>query len=989
VLVIWMQPGGAVTCVEEVPSPWVRDPAVRFHGPLVQLTNGTVLVQADNRLLRLAPGLNAAEPIALPDASAPDRWNKHYLEPLPGGDALAMFLPIPKSQDTTSANLYLYEHDGKRLTKLNGLPRTRAISEGKHMQALQGGDVLIRVFTDAVTETFWRFDHRTRELRPVKDSGFDAYAQPVALASGDAILSKTAGAAMVLYKAHEEQFEPRPLPDGKRFITSVLALPTGDALLAGLKFTESGDISAKEISLYRYSHEMDSVTSLAVRIPLVNGRPVTNEGLPRWHSRMGTTGALLTVQESAYIVDFATTKVTDVSARLGGADLIPLAGSNVVALQTTDVGRLRGGLYQYSGDWVVDATIINVTTGQQEALLAPHWLSTEGTDSTVVLDSGVLALFEPSRSVLQWSPSVTKPLHTELTVAPTLSPNAVTRWKITGPCAPYLRRDHVSVVAASPGADFAPAKSEIYDFQATESGVSFAQNFDISTPGDWRFQVQIVQTSAGHREDADVAKLVPLHQGLVERLTTQWKLLTIVAVGCYFAVFTSLLVAAHWQSGALRIIGDPFWSKVGLLPWLLIGHLPAVQQWILEPWFQRSRAGHPTPRKHLPMPLRDADDRMMSSDELHTRINTGCRLLVQGNSGMGKTALAESLMQAYFTATSLNEAVRQRGHVLIAINVRRHSPATVDPDKSVDWILQGVAAHFAEHQFVLPDPSIVHSMLRSGRFILLLDGLNEVPGAADAVRRFATQFKGAAGIVATSQSGLSVPFVTLRLPPTMTSHVRGLLELHLGQEAAHAVCQRLESHGLLAHILNGYDVQLLIDLVKDRDIDRVVLPTTRVDLYREVLATMRHPDGIRAPLDDIQSIAWTMVATQTRAVEVSEIQKGGAKLFEALVSSKIPLVQVLGESMEFRHDQMRAFLAAEWLSENSPQVSALIARLLDSPIWKSGRRDQGDLWQFLALIIPVEWVEELWRFAASDPSRGYLQCELQHRAEREGLPLQL
>jgi hypothetical protein len=83
---------------------------------------------------------------------------------------------------------------------------------------------------------------------------------------------------------------------------------------------------------------------------------------------------------------------------------------------------------------------------------------------------------------------------------------------------------------------------------------------------------------------------------------------------------------------------------------------------------------------------------------------------------------------------------------------------------------------------------------------------------------------------------------------------------------------------------------------------------------------------------------------------------------------------------EFRHDQMRAFLAALWLADETPNVSALVKRLEKSKVWQHSRRDQDEVWRFLASLIPASDVQELWRWAIDDPDRGYLQNALKERA---------
>lgn len=58
-----------------------------------------------------------------------------------------------------------------------------------------------------------------------------------------------------------------------------------------------------------------------------------------------------------------------------------------------------------------------------------------------------------------------------------------------------------------------------------------------------------------------------------------------------------------------------------------------------------------------------------------------------------------------------------------------------------------------------------------------------------------------------------------------------------------------------------------------------------------------------------------------------------------------------GAVHEFRHDQMRAFLAALWLVEETPTLSALEKAATDAEAFALNRRDQEELWRFLAALL--------------------------------------
>src|SRR5208283_6053925 len=101
------------------------------------------------------------------------------------------------------------------------------------------------------------------------------------------------------------------------------------------------------------------------------------------------------------------------------------------------------------------------------------------------------------------------------------------------------------------------------------------------------------------------------------------------------------------------------------------------------------------------------------------------------------------------------------------------------------------------------------------------------------------------------------------------------------------------------------------------------------------------------------------------------------------------IVRPIGPEHEFRHDQMRAFLAALWLVEETPTMPALQKTATDAGALGLNRRDQEELWGFVApLLTSAKDIEALWQFANDDPvERGILLRALQAEADKRGLTL--
>jgi hypothetical protein len=86
---------------------------------------------------------------------------------------------------------------------------------------------------------------------------------------------------------------------------------------------------------------------------------------------------------------------------------------------------------------------------------------------------------------------------------------------------------------------------------------------------------------------------------------------------------------------------------------------------------------------------------------------------------------------------------------------------------------------------------------------------------------------------------------------------------------------------------------------------------------------------------------------------------------------------------------MRAFLAALWWVEETPTLSALQKTATDAGAFGINRRDQEELWGFVApLLTSATDLDALWQFANNDPvERPILLAALQTEADKRGVTL--
>ena len=76
-----------------------------------------------------------------------------------------------------------------------------------------------------------------------------------------------------------------------------------------------------------------------------------------------------------------------------------------------------------------------------------------------------------------------------------------------------------------------------------------------------------------------------------------------------------------------------------------------------------------------------------------------------------------------------------------------------------------------------------------------------------------------------------------------------------------------------------------------------------------MLARASGPDGQPLRLEGLEQLAWTMVMQRRRRIMPDDEKALGAGTLQALEREGLRIVRPIGPEHEFRHDQMRAFLA--------------------------------------------------------------------------------
>jgi len=449
-------------------------------------------------------------------------------------------------------------------------------------------------------------------------------------------------------------------------------------------------------------------------------------------------------------------------------------------------------------------------------------------------------------------------------------------------------------------------------------------------------------------------------------------------------VFILLIIGAKWSALCWRVLTDPVWGKTGLWFYFALRHAGPLQRWIMSRWFDavRQKISH---QPYLPMTL-NGDERLVGrSTDLLYRDLKWQRLWVQGNAGMGKTAMVAYAQSTFFAdpeRPTLRDAFARFRTVPIIVPLREYRHVALDPGHPEDWVPS--VARMAVSAFGVPfeDSGLFRAMIKSGGFLLVLDGANEVEHDEE-IELFARSAP-MVRLLVTSQLRGSEYFTNLHLPRSIGDEIKPLLCLFLGQEEGEQIFARIERTPLLNAIQSGYDVRLIADLVEDQGPD-VALPGDRLGLYQLILDAIQMPTGNKFPEENLCKAAWAMWRDGERKLEVGKhLDKD---LLILLIREHQKVLRILdGQQFEFRHDQMRAYLAARWAAWHEAQPIGLFEK--DNAIWRLSRKEQDEVWNFFVDMYVAERSEnavDLWKWSTAHPDRVILQHALQRALGLTGL----
>ena len=553
------------------------------------------------------------------------------------------------------------------------------------------------------------------------------------------------------------------------------------------------------------------------------------------------------------------------------------------------------------------------------------------------------------------------------------------------PCAQALRTDDFRLVLASDTQNRAVALDDELLSEVAPGSLTWSARVSFSEPGSHVVRLALVEGD----------DLIPISEPVDLRVESETSdlgaLATLIAPWLplmHVLAYGVLLFASRWSRWCWSVVSDPIWGRLGIWSYAALRFIGPLQRWIMVGWLNEMRRSH-KPVSYVPLPLTDENEQSFPSTEVAFRLRSATRYWLQGHAGMGKTSVINALEEQVLMgpeARTPRKIFKRFGFIPIVVRLRRFGNVSPDPDALELWIPELARRAVAERGLDFRDAHLFRGILANGGFAVVLDGANEHQ-ASDYLEPAVC----ASGPIRTLVTSQYLPvqrpesFTVFQLPPTIRSMLRPMLEAFLGKTEGAEVYEYVVRSQTATAIHSGYDVRLLADLI-DGGYRINDIPTERTALYSAVLDRIRLPDGSTYPEEELCQAAWEMWLHGERRVIPSRFLP--MHLIAPLWLEQNKILRALGDgTFEFRHDQMRGFLAARWAGVHAVSAKFLIAE--NGGIWRLGRGEQEVVWSFLAALLTPDAGAELWRWATQAPERAVLQNAIQQRAANDGWSLSL
>jgi hypothetical protein len=340
---------------------------------------------------------------------------------------------------------------------------------------------------------------------------------------------------------------------------------------------------------------------------------------------------------------------------------------------------------------------------------------------------------------------------------------------------------------------------------------------------------------------------------------------------------------------------------------------------------------------------------------------------------MGKTAVFRNVTQSHFReCETAFVAWAKWGCVLVAFAARDFSGGGEDKDDHA-WVFDAVRATLSSEGVTFASTALLERFLESGTIGVAIDGLDEVE-----------RTKGIAAF-------------TWRLPSDIRQVTSDLLQRYLTSEQAELIMQRITASGLRDAVRSGYDVRLVIDLVR-YDVLHAQLPADRMGLYAAIVegAWPDVPDDARREQQSLTAAAaWRSVSERKPNEDMRRLKPEtdlSSILLTALADApdndnrSVRLVRRVGAgAFEFVHEQMHFYLAARWFAQDGRSVAELEKMVAGSTIWIQSTDARRTMWEFAAGMLEDKRLQQLRARVEDNEEWDILRRALKAEAERRGL----
>jgi hypothetical protein len=524
--------------------------------------------------------------------------------------------------------------------------------------------------------------------------------------------------------------------------------------------------------------------------------------------------------------------------------------------------------------------------------------------------------------------------------------------------------------------------------------VKFPLKFD--AVGDWSFQL----TSALGETERPVGApqtLTITSGGWLEWIRQWWSWVALTIAALLIVINALLFVLARYSALAWRIAtGEGLSTSVLRIGTFLLSYFTKAQLWILDLYYREvhEQLLKSSPSLFLAIPLSSIDGAPLPSTDVLSPPWARRRRWIQGGSGMGKTSLFRHVVEAQFRAhETAFAAFADWGCIVVAFAARDFAASGEDKDDPA-WVVDAVRATLSSRGLTFDNDTLLSRFLQSGVVAVAIDGLNEVDRNR-AVSAFTRAYSDAPVLVTSQQIG-NDRFENFRLPPDMRAFVLDLLLLYLPEGSAKAVFARIQESGLKDAIRSGYDVRLIIDLARS-NAQNPELPKDRLGLYAAVIEA-GWPDSLSEPRLEQQSrtaaAAWRMVSERRPSDDMRRIRPNEElelDLLNALADAPelekkpVRLLRRVGGAFEFVHDQMHAYLASRWFTQEGFSVAELVKMIASSTIWTQTPDARRALWEFSAAMLDDQRLIALWKRVEDNEEWDVLRRSLKAEAEQRGL----